>query len=56
MGCHQQEQRPEENDIYIFFHKMEKEAEFNYTIEDYEKNYDKITQLSKNKFKKLEKK
>jgi hypothetical protein len=56
MGCRQQEQRPEENDIYIFFHKMEKETEFNYTIEDYEKNYDKISQLSKNKFKKLEKK
>ena len=56
MGCRQQEQRPEENDIYIFFHKMEKEAELNYTIEDYEKNYDKISQLSKNKFKKLEKK
>ena len=56
MGCRQQEQRPEENDIYIFFHKMEKETEFNYTIEDYEKNYDKISKLSKNKFKKLEKK
>ncbi len=56
MGCRQQEQRPEENEIYIFFHKMEKEVEFNYTIEDYEKNYEKISQLSKNKFKKLEKK
>ena len=56
MGCRQQEQRPEENEIYIFFHKMEKEVEFNYTIEDYEKNYEQISQLSKNKFKKLEKK
>ena len=56
MGCRQQEQRPEENDIYIFFHKMEKEAELTYTIEEYENNYDKISQLSKNKFKKLEKK
>ena len=56
MGCRQQEQRPEENDIYLFFHKMEKETDFNYTIEDYDKNYDAISQLSKNKFKKLEKK
>ena len=56
MGCRQQEQRPEENDIFIFFHKMEKEADLIYTIEEYENNYDKISQLSKNKFKKLEKK
>ena len=35
---------------------MEKETEFNYTIEDYDKNYDEISQLSKNIFRKLEKK
>lgn len=56
MGCRQQEQKPEENEIYIFFHKMEKETEFTFTISDYEKNYDKILNLSKNKFKKLERK
>ena len=56
MGCRQKEQRPEENEIYIYFHKMEKETEFNYTIEDYDKNYEQIAQLSKNIFKKLEKK
>ena len=56
MGCHQKEKRPEENDIYIFFHKMEKDVDLNYTIEDYDKNYDQISKLSKNKFKKLEKK
>ena len=56
MGCRQKEQRPEENEIFIFFHKMEKDTEFNFTIEEYEKNYDIISQLSKNKFKKLEKK
>ena len=56
MGCRQQEKRPEENEIYIFFHKMEKDTEFNFTIPDYKKNYDKIANLSKNKFKKLEKK
>ena len=56
MGCRQQEQKPEENEIYIFFHKMEKETEFKFTIPDYDKNYDKILNLSKNKFKKLERK
>jgi len=56
MGCRQQEQKPEENEIYIFFHKMEKETEFKYTILEYDKNYEKIQNLSKNKFKKLERK
>ena len=56
MGCRQQEQKPEENEIYIFFHKMEKETEFKFTIPDYDKNYEKILNLSKNKFKKLERK
>ena len=56
MGCRQNEQTPEEEEIYNFFYKMMKETEFDYTILGYEKNYDKISQLSKNKFKKLEKK
>ena len=56
MGCRQKEQTPEEDEIYNFFYKMMKETDFDYTIKGYEKNYDKISQLSKNKFKKLEKK
>ena len=56
MGCRQKEQRPEENDLYIFFYKMMKETEFEYSIKNYEKNYEQISISSKNKFKKLEKK
>ena len=56
MGCRQKEQTPEEDEIYNFFYKMMKETVFDYTIKGYEKNYDQISQLSKNKFKKLEKK
>ena len=56
MGCRQKEQTPEEDEIYDFFYKMMKETVFDYTIKGYEKNYDQISQLSKNKFKKLEKK
>ena len=56
MGCRQKEQTPEEDEIYNFFYKMMKETEFDYTIKGYDKNYDQISQLSKNKFKKLEKK
>ena len=54
MGCKQKEQRPEENEIYIFFHKLRREKEFDYTIKGYEKNYEQILILSKNIFKKLE--
>ena len=56
MGCCSPEQKPEENEIYSFFHKMEKEKQFNFTIEKYEDNYDIIINLSSNKFKKLKKK
>ena len=56
MGCKQKEQRPEENEIYIFFHKLRQETELDYTIKGYEKNYEQILFLSKNIFKKLEKK
>jgi len=56
MGCCSAEKKPEENEIYSFFHKMEKEKQFNFTIEKYEENYDIIINLSSNKFKKLKKK
>ena len=56
MGCCSPEKKPEENEIYSFFHKMEKEKQFNFTIEKYEENYDIIINLSSNKFKKLKKK
>lgn len=56
MGCCHPEIKPEENVIYSFFHKMEKEKQFNFTIEKYEENYDIIINLSSNKFKKLKKK
>ena len=56
MGCRQKEQRPEENEIYLFFHKLRQETELDYTIKGYEKNYEQILISSKNKFKKLEKK
>ena len=56
MGCKQKEQTPEESEIYLFFYKMMKETEFDYTIQGYDKNYEQISQLSKNQFKKLEKK
>ena len=56
MGCCSPEKKPEENEIYSFFLKMEKEKQFNFTIEKYEDNYDIIINLSSNKFKKLKKK
>ena len=56
MGCCSPEKKPEENEIYFFFLKMEKEKQFNFTIEKYEDNYDIIINLSSNKFKKLKKK
>ena len=56
MGCCSAEKKPEENEIFSFFHKMEKEKQFNFTIEKYEENYDIIINLSSNKFKKLKKK
>ena len=56
MGCCHPEKKPEENEIYSFFHKMEKDNQFNFTIEKYEENYDILINLSSNKFKKLKKK
>ena len=56
MGCCHPEKKPEENEIFSFFHKMEKENQFNYTIDKYEENYDIIINLSSNKFEKLKKK
>ena len=57
IGCCKPEQKFDENaEVYNFFHKMEKETNFDYTIENYDENYNKIKSLSSNKFKKLEKK
>ena len=56
MGCCRPEKKLEENDIYSFFMKMEKEQHFKFSIENYESNYEMIIALSSNKFKKLKKK
>ena len=57
IGCCKSEQKYDENaEVYSFFHKMEKEANLEYSIENYDENYNKIKSLSSNKFKKLEKK
>ena len=56
MGCCHPEKKPEENEILSFFHKMERETKFIYTIDKYEENYEIIINLSSNTFKKLKKK
>ena len=56
MGCCRPEKKVEENDIYSFFQKMEKEQHLVFTIDNYESNYERIIELSSNKFKKLKKK
>ena len=56
MGCCHPEQKIEENEIYSFFQKMEREQHFTFTIDNYEENYERIITLSSNKFKKLKKK
>lgn len=56
MGCCHPEKKPEESEILSFYHKMEKEAKFIYTIDKYEENYEIIINLSSNTFKKLKKK
>ena len=56
MGCCHPEKKIEENEIYSFFQKMEKEQHFTFTIDNYEDNYELIITLSSNKFKKLKKK
>ena len=59
MGCCHPEKKVEGNEIneiYSFFQKMEREHHFNYTIDNYEENYELIITLSSNKFKKLKKK
>ena len=56
MGCCHPEKKIEENEIYSFFQKMEKEHHFTFSIDNYEDNYELIITLSSNKFKKLKKK
>ena len=56
MGCCHPEKKKEENEIYSFFQKMEKEHHFTFSIDNYEDNYELIITLSSNKFKKLKKK
>ena len=56
MVCCHPEKKPEESEILSFYHKMEKEAKFIYTIDKYEENYEIIINLSSNTFKKLKKK
>ena len=56
MGCCPREKKPEENEILLFFNRMEKENKFEFSIEKYEESYDMIINLSSNTFKKLKKK
>ena len=56
MGCCHPEKKIEENEIYSFFQKMEREQHFTFSIHNYEENYERIITLSSNKFKKLKKK
>ena len=56
MGCCHPEKKMEENEIYSFFQKMERENHFTFTIDNYDNIYEQIITLSSNKFKKLKKK
>ena len=56
MGCCHPEKKIEENEIYSFFQKMERENHFTFTIDNYDNIYEQIITLSSNKFKKLKKK
>ena len=56
MGCCHPEKKEEENEIFSFFQKMEREHHFIFTIDNYEENYERLISLSSNKFKKLRKK
>ena len=47
---------PEDKEIYNFFHNMSTSNKFNYTILNYQTNFDLIKNKSGNNFKKLEKK
>ena len=56
MGCCSSVKRTEEEEILNYFNKILKENNFNFTIKNYKYNYDTISQLSGNNFKKLSKK
>ena len=56
MGCCASEKSSEEEEIIIYFNKILKENDFNFTIKNYNENYNKIQKLSGNNFKKLSKK
>ena len=56
MGCCGNVQSSEEENILSFFNKKLKENYFNFTIKNYQDNYDKILKFSGNFFKRLCKK
>ena len=56
MGCCGSIQSTEEEDIISFFKSKLKENNFNFTIKNYQENYDKISKFSGNSFKRLCKK
>ena len=56
MGCCENVEGPEEENILSFFNKKLKENIFNFTIINYQENYDKILKFSGNNFKRLCKK
>ena len=56
MGCCKNVQSPEEENIISYFNKKLKENNFNFTIKNYQENYDKISKFSGNNFKRLCKK
>ena len=56
MGCCENVQTPEEENILSFFNKKLKENGFYFSIKNYQDNYDKILKFSGNIFKRLSKK
>ena len=56
MGCCSTEKGSEEDQIILCFNKILKENHFNFNIKNYEENYQTISKLSGNNFKKLCKK
>ena len=56
MGCCSTVKSSEEDEISTFFNKLLKENDFKFTIKNYKENYDKISKMSGNNFKKLCKK
>ena len=56
MGCCENVQTPEEENILSIFNKKLKENGFYFSIKNYQDNYDKILKFSGNIFKRLSKK